>query len=116
MTIEKKKDFLINFAFFIVICAIAYVAFKFLSVYLLPFVIGILASFLVQRPSRAIHQAIRIPSGVCTVVLVVITYFLLIGLVGLIGFMLYRWVSALLVIIPEYFPTSIHDFHISLKK
>lgn len=105
MTIEKKKDFLINFAFFIVICAIAYVAFKFLSVYLLPFVIGILASFLVQRPSRAIHQATRIPSGVCTVVLVVITYFLLIGLVGLIGFMLYRWVSALLVIIPEYFPT-----------
>lgn len=57
MTIEKKKDFLINFAFFIVICAIAYVAFKFLSVYLLPFVIGILASFLVQRPSRAIHKA-----------------------------------------------------------
>ena len=105
MTIEKKKDFLINFAFFIVICAIAYVAFKFLSVYLLPFVIGILASFLVQRPSRAIHKATRIPSGVCTVVLVVITYFLLIGLVVLIGFMLYRWVSALLVIIPEYFPT-----------
>lgn len=105
MTIEKKKDFLINFAFIVVVCSIVYVAFKFLSAYLLPFVIGILASFIVQRPAKAVHKATRIPSGLCTVVLVVITYFLLAGTVTLIGFLLYRWVSALAVIIPEYFPT-----------
>lgn len=105
MNIEKKKVFLINFAFFMVVCSIIYAAFKFLSVYLLPFVIGIAASFLVQRPAKAIHRATRIPKGLCTVVLVVLTYFLLVGAVGLIGFMLYRWVSALLIIIPEYFPT-----------
>ena len=45
---EKIKNLNIN--------PIIYFAFKFLSLYLLPFVIGIFVSFFVQKPVKAINK------------------------------------------------------------
>ena len=56
MNIEKKKNFLINMFFIVVVFAIAYFSLKFLTVYLLPFAIGLLISLLAQKPVAYISK------------------------------------------------------------
>ena len=63
---EAKRKFLIDVAFLTVICVIIYFIFKFLSVYLLPFVIGIFVSFIVQKPVRFISSKTKIPKNITT--------------------------------------------------
>lgn len=100
MKTETKRKFLIDFAFFCVIIAIAYVAFKFLSVYLLPFVIGIFVSFIVQKPVKFISKKTKIPKNTTTVILVVFSYLAILGIIVLLGFGLYSWLNGLVKLIP----------------
>ncbi len=104
MTTESRKKFLIDIAFFAVIGVMIYLAFKMLSAYLLPFVIGIAASFLVQKPVKVISSKTKISKGFATVFLVVLTYFALLALMILIGYLLYNIVSAVAGFFPKYTP------------
>ncbi len=104
MKTETKRKFLIDIAFLIIVVAIIYVAFKFLSVYLLPFVIGILASFLVQKPAKFIHKKTHISKGPLSVFLVIFTYIFLVGALGLILFGIYRWLSNIAKLLPDALP------------
>lgn len=119
MNTEARRKFLIDFAFFAVIAGIIYVVFEFLSVYLLPFVIGIAVSFLVQRPVRAIHNKTRASKGIITVIFVIFTYFAILAAVTLIGFLLYRWLSDLARLLPGILPTiseTISEMNASLTQ
>lgn len=119
MGTEYKKKFLIDIAFYSVIIAIVYLIFKFLSAYLLPFVIGIFASFLVQRPVRFINRKTKMPRGATTVTLVVFTYFLLVGLIILVFYGLYSWVNSLTKFLPEIMPSisaTLQNVNASLSK
>lgn len=119
MNTEARRKFLIDFAFFAVIAGIIYVVFEFLSVYLLPFVIGIAVSFLVQRPVRAIHKKTRVSKGMITVIFVIFTYFAILAAVGLVGFLLYRWLSDLARLLPGILPTiseTISEMNASLTQ
>lgn len=100
MKTEAKRKFLIDFAFLCVIIAIIYLVFKFLSVYLLPFVIGIFVSFIVQKPVRLISSKTKIPKNITTVILVIFSYLLISGLIFLIILALYSWLNGLLKLIP----------------
>jgi len=100
MKTEAKRKFLIDIAFLLVIVAIIYLVFKFLSVYLLPFVIGIFVSFIVQKPVGFVSRKTKIPRNITTVLFVVITYLLILGVLTLLGFGLYNWLYSLLKLIP----------------
>ncbi len=100
MKTEAKRKFLIDTAFLVVIIAIFYFVFKFLSLYLLPFVIGIFVSFIVQKPVGFISKKTKIPKNITTVIFVVITYLLILGIIALLVFGLYSWVNGLLKLIP----------------
>lgn len=91
MNREFKKDFLVDIAFVLVISLIIYFAFKFVVIYLFPFIIGLLITALVQKPSEFISKKIRIKKGVCALVLVILTY---IALLAIISFCLYKAVGA----------------------
>ena len=101
MKTEAKRKFLIDFAFLVVVGAIIYFVFKFLSAYLLPFVIGIFVSFIVQKPVRFISKKTKIPKNITTVIFVVFTYLLILGIIILIFTGLYSWLNSLLKLIPS---------------
>lgn len=105
MTTETKRKFLIDVAFYAVVGALAYFVFKFLSAYLLPFVIGILASFLVQKPVKAINKKTKISKSACTIVLVILTYFAILAVISLLFFLIYLWLSDLTRFLPKLMPT-----------
>ena len=86
---ETKKNFLIDLAFFITVAAIIYVVFKFLAVYLFPFVIGLVITVFVQRPAEFISKHMKINKGICAIIFVILTYIAVVGLISLIVYLLY---------------------------
>lgn len=111
MTTEKRRKFLIDIAFYAVIIAIVYVAFKFLSVYLLPFVIGILVSFFVQKPVKAICKRSKvIKKGPLTIVFVVGAYLLLVAVLVLLIYLIYHWLSGIVNMLPGILPDILEVF------
>ena len=58
---EKKQRFIINFLYFAIILAIAYVLLKFAVPLLMPFVIGFLIAYVLKRPIRFLAEKVRIP-------------------------------------------------------
>ena len=55
MDIQRKRDFLVNLAYFAVIAAAVYLAFQYLLPISVPFIIGILIARLVVKLSKKIH-------------------------------------------------------------
>lgn len=55
MHINDKRNFLINIAYWAVVCAIAYLICKFILPISVPFILGILIAYLVVRISRTLH-------------------------------------------------------------
>lgn len=106
MNLEKRRNFIINITYFAIIAILVYFAIKFLSSYLTPFLIGIFASFIVQRPAKFISQKTKINKGAITIFLVILTYILLIGIIGVISYLLYIGISAFVKTdLPSYVPT-----------
>ncbi len=104
LTTEKKQKFLVDIAFYTVIIAIVYFAFKFLSLYLLPFVIGIFVSFFVQKPVKAINKKTKIAKGPLTITFVVGSYILILVVIILLIYLIYRWLSGIVAILPGMMP------------
>lgn len=105
MTIDKKKNFLINIFFIAVVFAIAYFAIKFLTVYLLPFAIGLLISVIAQKPVAYISKKTKIKTSIVAVSFVVIVYSFVCILLFVIGYTLYDQLLDLVKKLPDYIPT-----------
>lgn len=119
MTTEFKRKFLIDIAFYTVIGVIVYFVFKFLSLYLLPFVIGIVVSFLVQKPVKAICSKTKISKGPLTIGFVVFSYLTIVAIISLLVYLIYRWLSGLVSILPGLLPdflAFLDNLNISLSQ
>ena len=104
MTIQRKKEILINIAFIVVIAAICYLVFRFLILYLLPFVIGFLLTAAIQKPARWLERKTRAPQGLWSVALVVLAYLAVMGILVFAGYQLYGQLLSLAKALPSYIP------------
>ena len=104
LTTEKKQKFLIDIAFYSVIIVIAYFVIKFFSLYLLPFVIGILVSFFVQKPVKAISKKLKVSKGPLTILFVVGSYILIVSVLVLLLYLIYNWLSGIVSMLPSIMP------------
>ncbi len=99
---EAKKNFLIDLLFFVTVAAIIYIVFRFLAVYLFPFIIGLVIAVLVQKPSAFISKHTKMKKGMCAMILVIISYLITIVLIGAIGYFIYSQGYRLASDIPYY--------------
>ena len=60
---EKKRKFIIDIFFIVVILALVYVAVEYLMIWLLPFVIGLIVAIVLQRPVAWLTQKTRVARG-----------------------------------------------------
>ena len=89
MTVEKKREFIINVLYVAIIAAILFVVFKYLLIWLMPFVIGLLCALVLQRPVAFLTKKTPIPRGVWSGVLVIVLLTLAFGIIGVVGYRLY---------------------------
>ena len=102
MTVDKKRKFLIDTAFVVLIGAVLYFLFKFCTLYLLPFLIGLLLAVIVQRPAKYISGKTKLSKRVLSVVLVVVLYLITISLVSAICVFIYQKASDFVSALPQY--------------
>lgn len=71
---EKKRKFIIDIFFIVVILALVYVAVEYLMIWLLPFVIGLIVAIVLQRPVAWLTQKTKVARGFwsCLLVLTVL--------------------------------------------
>lgn len=85
MTVDAKRKFLINAAFVALIVVILYFIFRYLLIWLLPFVIGFACAIVLQRPVRFLTKKTKLPRALWSVVLVIViltVFFLLLVFLG----------------------------------
>lgn len=88
---EAKKSFLINLLYYLTVAALIYILCRFLLKYLMPFVIGALIAWAVQRPAAFLSRKTKIKRSVCAGVTAAAVF---IGAAALIAFLGYRLISA----------------------
>lgn len=96
METHKKKTFLINFLFIAVWSLIIYITFRFMLSYLFPFIIGLIISFLVQKPSELLSKKIKIKKGTCAAILSAFSFILFFIILGLIVWFLVSQLNSLI--------------------
>ncbi len=86
MNFNDKKTFIINFLFLVIWILIIYFIFKVAAVYLMPFLIGLLIAYSVQKPAKYFEKKTRIKKNICAALLSAFFYIFVI-----IIFILFFW-------------------------
>lgn len=97
---ETKKNFLIDLAFFVTVAALIFIAIRFLAIYMLPFVIGLAITFLVQKPANQLSQRLKMKKGVCAVIMVILSYAVVSAIFAILGFGIYALAGKVVQFIP----------------
>ncbi len=113
MTVENKKNFIINTAYIAVIAVLIYFALKYLAVWLLPFVIGFVCALALQKPVAFLSKKTRIPRGIWALLLVATILTVLFGSIAFLGYNLYDQSLQLVTRLTDELP-SIKDTFSSL--
>lgn len=90
MNLEEKKKFLINCSYFFVWSLILFLLFKIMAVYLLPFLIGVIIAYLVQKPARFLSRKLSIKKESVCAAFSVSFYLMVTLLLVLLGWVLYK--------------------------
>ncbi len=80
--INRKKRFVINVLYFVVIFAILFLCYRFIVGYLMPFVIAFLLVFLLRKPSVLLSQKLKIKVKYINIFLVIASFLLLFLMLG----------------------------------
>lgn len=90
MKIEIKKNFIINFLYFAICITGGFLLFKFAANYLLPFFLGVLISFIVQKPARFLSQKTKIKKQTLASILSVTFFVFTVIIIVFFGWLLYK--------------------------
>ena len=110
MPMEKYSKFLITFAYYAVIAALAYVAIRYALPMLAPFVIGAVLAYLLRFPIRFLHRKAKLPYKGAAI-LVVLLFFGLIGTaLVLAGVKAINWLVDAINLLPTMYTTHALPF------
>ncbi len=94
MNLDERKKFIINFAYFTIWIIISFLVLKVAAAYLLPFVIGIIIAYTVQKPSELMSKNTKLKKENCAAILSVLVFISAIVLMVLLGWFLYSQFSS----------------------
>lgn len=83
--IEKKRNFIINTAYTLIVVALFYLFFRYAFGTLLPFLVAIAAAMILQKPVSFISRKTPIKRGLASVLCVLLGFFALISVFVLLG-------------------------------
>lgn len=90
MTTERKRKFIIDIVFIALILLVAHFVIEYLSVWVLPFIIGLLVAIILQKPVAYLTEKTKGGRGFWSCLLVLVVLCTLFAIVGLLGWALYQ--------------------------
>lgn len=110
MTVEKKKAFLIQAAFYGVLLIAAALFMTYLFGPLCPFIIGFLIAWLLQRPAKSIARKLHLPGRIPALLLTIILYAILFVAVTVAGLQIISALEDFFPKIPMLYTTQVVPF------
>ena len=110
MGTEKRKTFLLNFAYFGVLAALAYAALRYLLPLTAPFVIGFLIAYMLKGPIRMLRDKLGIPGKPAAILAVILFYGTVGALIALGSIKLVSAVIGVISMLPTMYETHALPF------
>lgn len=114
MTIENKKNFIINFLYFLLILALVYVVIKYALGLIAPFLIGFFVAFLLKGIINFISVKLRVSKKVVAVFFVLLFYTVAGLLFSYLGVRVFTGLKDIVVKLPQMYSTDIEPIIIRL--
>lgn len=100
---EKRRIFIINFLYFAIISALAFIVLKFSLTLLFPFVAALVIAYVLQRPIRFISTRLRLPQKLSAILIVLLFYGIIGTLLVLGSIRVFSYVSDLVQRLPQIY-------------
>lgn len=113
MNFEKKKLFLINIAYFSIVIACAILIGRIALKYFMPFIIGGVIAFIVQKPAKYLSYKTKLNKKFCTAGLAVLLYLILLFILVISVYFIYKNSNEIIISIGDTFSLlskNIKDF------
>ncbi|WP_320164225.1 sporulation integral membrane protein YtvI [uncultured Trichococcus sp.] len=111
---NKKKCFIINTIYLLLIVLIAYVFFTYAINLISPFIFAFLIAYLLKRPTKSLSVMLKISPKIVSVVLVLLFYSTIGLLFSLIGVKLISVVTGLISGLPMIYETQLEPYLVNL--
>lgn len=113
---EQKRSFIIHFAYYLIIAALAFVLIKYVLPMIWPMVLGGIIAFLLQKPIRLLSDKTGIKRKYCGLFSALAFYIAIFGLISLAGIEVFGTAQKLVQNIPDFYykivePTMSHAFN-----
>lgn len=105
--LEKRKAFIINFLYFIIVVGVLYFILKKVFPIFLPFVIGLLFAVLLNPVIRFVTEKTKLNRRLCAPVVLILFYILLAALIYFFGAKIFAFVQGMARKLPGYYSTQI---------
>ena len=110
MYTEKRRKFLITFAYFAVITLLVFVVIRYALPMLTPFVIGAAVAYLLRFPIRFCHRKLKLPYKGAAVIVVLLFYGIIGTLLVLLSIKAAGWVLDAVTLLPTMYQTHAIPF------
>ncbi len=108
--LQKRKEFIINIAYTVLVVALVYFGFKYAVKWLMPFVVGFVIALAIHTPVNAICKHIKINRKFCTFIMLIIEYAVFVLLMWGLGAKIYASLKDLFTNLPTYYDNNIEPF------
>lgn len=106
----KRKNFIINIVYAILVLAIAYIILKYAVTLVMPFILAFLVAYLIRKPARAISKKLKIPVKPVSFILVLLFYCIAGVLITFLGVKIVTSISRLIMEMPNVYSNQIEPF------
>ena len=110
METEKRRKFLINFAYFSVILLLGFCVLRYVIPMTMPFVIGFLIAYSLRGFINAVSRKLNIPRKAAAILVVLMFYATVGSLLTLLGLKAISWLAALVGNIPMIYEVHVQPF------
>lgn len=106
-SVEKRKKFIINFAYWLIIGGIVFLLLKYGLTYIMPFIIGFGIAWILRRPIRFLSGKCHVRQSVAAIFLVILFYSAAGALLSLLGIRIVTAFMDLFAAIPNWYTKDI---------
>lgn len=114
MSVEKRRSFIINTVYYLMIAVIVFAVIKYGLTLLAPFVIGFIFAYILQRPIRFFNRITRVGEKTIALLTVIAFYVLLGLLMVLISLSVASWAKGFVEIMPHVYDTHLKPMIVDL--
>lgn len=110
METEKRRKFLINFAYFAVMLLLGFCVLRYMIPMTMPFVIGFLIAYCLRGPINVVSRKLHLSQNVTAILLLLMFYATVGSLLALLSLKAISWVAALVGNIPMMYELHVQPF------